>query len=212
MMTEDYITKEDRTMVRFNHITQTHYGFAICFSSDCGGVGCGCGADLALFPPGGETEGFWIAGRGMKALAETAQAGDTKGMMAILGPEGEDIISSGDAVADRNALERFVKVLSAESRFCKEKEDRYRSSSATITALPIPIVKRPRAGYLTPRREEEVLTGGSVETSSMPSRFVSLMLKHSGSMRVTDRERDGNHPVCQKFASDTYRRNGLYWR
>ena len=35
----------------------------------------------------------------MKALVETVQAGDRKGILAVLGPEGEDIISSGDEVA-----------------------------------------------------------------------------------------------------------------
>ena len=60
----------------------------------------------------------------MKALAETAQAGDAKSTMAILGPEGEDIISSGDAVADKETLERFVKAYQEKVDFVKEKEDR----------------------------------------------------------------------------------------
>jgi len=60
----------------------------------------------------------------MKTLAETVKAGDTKGVMAILGPEGQDIISSGDEVADKNALEQFVKAYQEKSRFRERKQGR----------------------------------------------------------------------------------------
>jgi len=36
-----------------------------------------------------------------KSLVEAAKNNDTKELLAILGPEGKDIISSGDEVADR---------------------------------------------------------------------------------------------------------------
>jgi len=79
----------------------------------------------------------------MKALAETARAGDTKGMMAILGPEGEDILSSGDEVADKNALEQFVKAYQEKVDFVKEKEDRVLIIVGNDNwPFPIPIVKR----------------------------------------------------------------------
>ena len=38
-----------------------------------------------------------------------AKADDSKAMLAILGAGAKPIISSGDAVADRNGRERFVK-------------------------------------------------------------------------------------------------------
>ena len=81
----------------------------------------------------------------MKALAETVQAGDTKGMMAILGPEGEDIISSGDEVADKNARERFVKAYQEKVDFVKEKEDRVSVIMGNdYWPFPIPMIKNGR--------------------------------------------------------------------
>jgi hypothetical protein len=59
----------------------------------------------------------------IKALVETMQAGDKKGVLAILGPEGEDIIDSGDAVQDKNAQDRFVKSYQERVDYVKEKED-----------------------------------------------------------------------------------------
>jgi len=38
-----------------------------------------------------------------KSLVEAAKNNDTKELLAIFGPEGKDIISSGDEVADREA-------------------------------------------------------------------------------------------------------------
>ena len=69
----------------------------------------------------------------MKTLAETVKAGDTKGMMVILGPEGEDIIDSGDEVADKNAREQFVKAYQERVDFVKEKEAGFQLLLVTTT-------------------------------------------------------------------------------
>jgi hypothetical protein len=46
---------------------------------------------------------------GVKDLMAAAKAGDSRALLAILGPEAKPILSSGDAVADREGRERFVK-------------------------------------------------------------------------------------------------------
>ena len=51
----------------------------------------------------------------MKAFAEAVQAGNMKGVMAILGPEGEDILSSGDEVADKARPRTISEEVSRES-------------------------------------------------------------------------------------------------
>lgn len=42
------------------------------------------------------------------ALASAAKAGDPKAIVTVLGPDGADIVSSGDAVADAATREKFV--------------------------------------------------------------------------------------------------------
>jgi len=95
----------------------------------------------------------------MKTLVETVKAGDRKGMMAILGPEGEDIIESGDEVADKNAQEQFVKAYQERVDFVKEKEDRVSIIvGKDHWPLPIPIVKRGEGWVFdTKAGREEVL-------------------------------------------------------
>jgi hypothetical protein len=88
----------------------------------------------------------------MRALAETAQSGERKDVLAVLGPEGEDIISSGDEVADKNTQEQFVKSYQEKVNFVKEKGDRVSVIMGKDNwPFPIPIV-RGEAGCLTPRR------------------------------------------------------------
>jgi hypothetical protein len=42
------------------------------------------------------------------ALASAARAGDRKGVLAVLGRDATDIVSSGDEVADANARQLFL--------------------------------------------------------------------------------------------------------
>src|SRR5271157_1683235 len=43
------------------------------------------------------------------ALAAACRSGDEAELLAILGPDGKDLISSGDPVADKKAQQGFVK-------------------------------------------------------------------------------------------------------
>jgi len=149
----------------------------------------------------------------MKALADAAQAGDLKGMIAILGPEGEDIISSGDAVADKNTLAQFVKAYQETVYFVKEKGDRVSVIMGNdYWPFPIPIVKKGE-GWVFDTKEgrEEVLNRrlGRNELNAIQacSAYVDAQREYAS----TDRERDGIIQYAQKVWSDPYRRNGLYW-
>ena len=42
------------------------------------------------------------------ALAAAAKANDMKAVVTVLGPDGEDIVSSGDEVADAETRQKFV--------------------------------------------------------------------------------------------------------
>jgi hypothetical protein len=149
----------------------------------------------------------------MKTLVETVKAGDRKGMMAILGPEGEDIIDSGDEVADKNAQEQFVKTYQEKVDFVKEKEDRV----SVILGIdhwpsPIPIVKRGEGWVFdTKAGREEVLNRrigrNELKTIQVCLAYVEAQREYA----TTDRGRDGIIQYAQKIASDKDRRNGLYW-
>ena len=149
----------------------------------------------------------------MKTLAETVKAGDTKGVMAILGPEGQDIISSGDEVADKNTLEQFVKAYQEKVDFVKEKEDRV---SIIIGSdhwpFPIPIVKKGEGWIFDTKAGKEEVLNRRVGRNELNAIEVCLAyVEAQREYASTDRERDGINQYAQKVWSDPYRRNGLYW-
>ena len=150
----------------------------------------------------------------MKALAEAAQANDTKGMLSILGPEGDDIISSGDEVADKNARERFVKVYQEKIDFVKEKEDRVSVIMGNDNwPFPIPIIKM-AGGWMfdTKAGREEVLNRRIGRNELNAIQVCSAYAEAQREYASADREMDGILEYAQKFISDKGRRNGLYWK
>jgi hypothetical protein len=149
----------------------------------------------------------------LKALVETARAGDKKGMMAILGPEGEDIISSGDEVADRTTLERFVKAFQERADFVKEKGDRVSVIIGNDNwPFPIPILKKGEGWVFDTKAGREEVLNRRIGRNELNAIQVCLAyVEAQREYAITDRERDGIIQYAQKVASDTGRRNGLYW-
>src|SRR5262245_50280656 len=62
---------------------------------------------LLAEPPGQRT--FSSAAEASRALFRAAQAGDEGALLRIFGSDGKEIISSGDAVEDKNSRDQFVR-------------------------------------------------------------------------------------------------------
>lgn len=148
-----------------------------------------------------------------KALAAAAKANDTVGLSAILGPEGKDLISSGDEVADRQGLERFVKLYEEKNQLVKERDRKaVLEVGSDAWPLPIPIVKVSRGWIFdTKQGKEEILTRriGKNELST-----IQVCLAYVDAQReyaAEDWDGDGLLEYAQDFASRPGRKNGLYW-
>src|SRR5262245_63954377 len=77
------------------------------------------------------------------ALVKAAKASDMNALVTVLGPGGEEIVSSGDEVADQATREKFVAAYEA-----KHKIDMEGDSKAIMVIgsedfpLPIPIIRK----------------------------------------------------------------------
>ncbi len=157
---------------------------------------------------------FGSPGEAMKALAEDAQANDTKELLSILGPEGKKIVSSGDEVADKNALERFVKAYQEKVDFVKEKDDRVSVVLGNDNwPFPIPIVKKGEGWVFdTVAGKEELLNRrigrNELNTIQVCRAYVEAQQEYA----TADREMGGIIQYAQRFFSDPGKRNGLYWK
>jgi hypothetical protein len=67
-----------------------------------------CAALLGWAAPASAQEHFGTPDAAVDALVVAARSGDAKAILAVLGPDGQAIVRSGDPVADRNTREKFV--------------------------------------------------------------------------------------------------------
>ena len=86
---------------------------------------------------------FKTAEEAVDALVSAARTSDRKGVLAVLGRDGADIISSGDVVADALARNQVINAYDAKHQVVMEGTDR-----AVLTIgqedwpFPIPLVRR----------------------------------------------------------------------
>jgi len=168
---------------------------------------------LPIFAQEVKQRAFGSPEEAMKAMVEAVQAEDVKGMIAILGPEGEDIIGSGDKVADKNTQQQFLKAYQERVDFVKEKEDR----ALVILGndhwpFGIPIIRKAEGWMFDTNAGREEFLNRRVGRNELATIQVCLaFVEAQREYASTDRERDGIIQYAQKVMSDPYRRNGLYW-
>lgn len=73
---------------------------------------------LLAEPPGQTT--FSSAAEASRALFHAAQVGDEGALLKIFGPDGKEIISSGDPLEDKNDRDQFVRKYQEMHRLVKE--------------------------------------------------------------------------------------------
>jgi len=96
-----------------------------------------------------------------KALINAAETYDVPALLEILGPDGKDLVSSEDAVQDKNIAAAFAALAREKQSLEKDPEnkDRYILSVGNQDwPLPIPIVKRSGKWYFDSKQgREEIL-------------------------------------------------------
>lgn len=147
------------------------------------------------------------------ALVAAARADRTGDLVRMLGPDGRKLVSSGDAIADREGRQRFVAVFAQKHEIEKAGE-----SQATLVVgneewpFPIPIVRVGAAWrFDTKAGEQEILRRrigrnelGSIEVCRA---YVDAQREYA----AKDRNGDGILEYAQKFISSKGKQDGLFW-
>ena len=167
------------------------------------------GAALACTRP--EPGTFATPEEAMQALADLAGTGDKQKAEEIFTPSGVDLLSSGDAAADReDALK--VKALILE-KVAFEELDGSRIALLGNDAWPFPIPLVPQEGrwrFDTEAGREELLNRriGRNELLALASLRAYVDAQHE----YFAQGRDGHPPAyARKFLSDAGMQDGLYW-
>lgn len=170
-------------------------------------------ANTTADKPVAKQKSFASAEQAMTAFAAAVAAGDLESLRSILGPQGEAILKSGDAVEDREARERFTAAY-ADSHKLEQRGD----STVSIVVgkddwpFPIPVVKRGQSWYFDAKAgKDEILNRriGRNELQAMQAALAFVDAQQEYYLR--NPENDPLLHYAQRFISAPGKRNGLYF-
>jgi hypothetical protein len=147
-----------------------------------------------------------------QALVDALRSGEMKAMLAVLGSEGNRVVSSGDPVSDRRARERFVAAYDDKHRFEAGGGKVVLVVGRDDFPFPIPIVPDgPSWRFDTAAGREEILNRriGQNELNT-----IQVCLAYVDAQReyyARDPDGDGLLQYAQQFTSRPGKRDGLYW-
>jgi hypothetical protein len=145
------------------------------------------------------------------ALVAAAKSGDKKALITVLGPAGEDIVSSGDEVADEGVRKEFVAAYD-------EKHDVHPDGNHAILIVghddfpfPIPLVHKGDAwSFDTEAGRQEVLYR-RIGANELDAIQVSLAYVDAQN-EYADKDRgEGAGVYAQRVISQPGKKDGLYW-
>jgi Protein of unknown function (DUF2950) len=147
------------------------------------------------------------------ALVATARSGDQKAALAVLGREGEDIISSGDKVSDNAVRERFVASYDTKHQIAME------GGSKAILVIgnndypfPIPLARNKDGtwSFDTVAGRQEILAR-RIGHNELDAIQTSLAYVDAQNDYAAKDRGDGEGVYAQRFISESGKKDGLYW-
>ena len=149
----------------------------------------------------------------VKDLITVVKAHDSKQLLAVLGPDGKSIVSSGDKVSDREGSERFVKSYEEANKLEKSGDAKVVLNIGKDNwPFPIPVVKDDAGWHFdTKAGLEEILNRriGRNELSVMQVAQAYVDAQREYYLRNPQNAKLLQY--AQKFASTQGKRDGLYF-
>jgi hypothetical protein len=170
-------------------------------------------APLALAATAGPKR-FTSPEAGITALVEAVKSDDQPMLLAVLGPQGSKLISSGDAVADRQSREAFLQAYGDASKLVLDGD-----TKATLVIgkdewpMPIPLVKSKDGWRFDTQQGEKEILARRIGRNELAAIKVCLAIADAEhEYAVRDLDGDGVLEYAPKFVSMPGKRDGLYWQ
>ncbi len=141
------------------------------------------------------------------ALVAAAEAHDEKAVLEILGPDGKQIVSSGDPTEDDQNRANFVRRYREMHRLVREPDGLTLYVGAENWPLPIPLVNRDRSWYFdTAAGKQEILYRrigrNEISAISVCQELVVAEKEYYSTQQ---------HEYARKIFSDEGQHDSLYW-
>jgi hypothetical protein len=147
------------------------------------------------------------------AFVSAVKADDSAALKEILGAQAQDLLSSGDTVADENGRAGFLKGYEKAHAFVHDSPD-----SVTLTIgssawpLPFPIVKADGAWHFDALKGAQELAYRRIGENELAAIKVCRALRDAQKV-YAETGHDGDPPgvFAQRIVSSPGKQNGLYW-
>jgi len=156
-------------------------------------------------------QSFKTPDEAVNALMAAAKSGDRKAVVTLLGPGGEDIVSSGDEVADEGIRKEFVAAYDEKHAIKPDGERAFLIVGKDDFPFPIPLVhKGDTWSFDTEAGRAEILYrrigGNELDAIQASLAYVDAQNEYA------DKDRgDGVGVYAQRVISQPGKKDGLYW-
>ena len=156
---------------------------------------------------------FTTPEQAVDALVTAARNDDKGDLIRILGPGADKIIHSGDAVADAQSRERFLKAYDAAHEIRGEGHNRYILVVGDEEwPMPIPLVYS-KGGFWfdTAAGDDEILNRRIGRNELAVIEICRAYVEAQQDYAAMDAAHNGKHEYAQRFRSSEGQHDGLYW-
>ena len=160
-----------------------------------------------------EQKNFASTEAGSTALIEAIKSNDEPALGSILGPNGSQLISSGDEVADTQSREAFIKAYNEAHKLVLEGD-----TQAILVIgkdewpMPIPLVKSQDGWHFDTTRGAKEILDRRIGRNELNAIQVCLAIVDAERDYVAkDPDGDGIPEYASKFVSTPGKHDGLYW-
>ena len=152
----------------------------------------------------------------VEAAVQAADADDMPALLAIFGPDGKDLVSSGDAVQDEKGRTEFVRLAREKTTITKDPSNTHRvwvsvGNDAWPYAVPIDEKNGKWMWNAKAGRYEILLRRigeNELDTIDVCRGYVEAQHEYA----LTDPDKTGVHQYAQRIISTPGKRDGLYWK
>jgi len=168
---------------------------------------------LALATTAAAQQTFSSPDQAVEALVKAARDGDRKALVTVLGPDGADIASSGDDVADAAGRERFLAAFDTKHQVAMDGDNKaIMVIGSEDFPFPIPLVKKDgNWRFDTAEGRDEILFRriGKNELDAIQSCLAYVDAQNDYAEK--DRTGAGMNTYAQRIISQPGKKDGLYW-
>ncbi len=163
----------------------------------------------------GNEKTFATPGEAALALYSAVKGGDSQTVTAIFGSNANEIIHTGDDVADKNMAENFIRRYDEMHRVVIEPDG---TATLYIGAenwpLPIPLVKNGSGGWYfdTASGKQEILQRRVGTNENDAIEILQTLVQAQKDYASEPRDGETTKHYALKFMSDEGKQNGLYWK